>query len=504
MSMIASPSEEHKPRTEWPAHALKPETRQRIGVAALAKTTPITALADDHEVSRKFVYQQRDRAEAALDRAFCPPLTRPEVLFYIPVTKAWLSQVVLVLLLCCHSSYRGVQEFFRCLFDRNISLGKIHNIVSETVPKARAINDAEMPLFEDILDIAVDEIFQQNRPVLAGIDLFSSYCFMLEDVCHRDAPTWEKALKTCRDGGLSPEQAITDAGKGLCAALPAVWPDILHGDDHFHRFWDFGKLVHRLEETAFKALAKLEKVEKKVLRASWKREGQRYSKRLAVARKEARETQDLSEDMAILYGWLRCDILARNGPSSIEREEMLDFVVEEMRAREGQHGSIKTLRTTLENQKNALLMFARRKDMKLYEAAQRFGVSVEEARVFFELMKRPESDRLTLLIEVRLRQILGDGKFEEARAEMEEIERRCVRASSLVENLNSRLRNYFFLRKRAGKEFCELLRFYLNHSRFTRSRRSERKGKSPAEVLSGEEQRHWLEQLGYTLFKPSP
>ena len=196
--------------------------------------------------------------------------------------------------------------------------------------------------------------------------------------------------------------------------------------------------------------------------------------------------------------------MAGNGPGSIERAEMLDFVIEEMRARESEFEGIKTMRTTLGNQKDALLMFARRKDVKLYEAAQQHDWSLEETRAFLELTQRSDEGRLTPMIETQLRRTLGNEKFEEARAKMKEIEYRCVRASSLIENLNSRLRNYFFLRKRAGKDFCESLRFYLNHSRFTRSRRSERQGKSPAEVLSGQKQRHWLEQLGYTLFKPLP
>jgi hypothetical protein len=38
-----------------------------------------------------------------------------------------------------------------------------------------------------------------------------------------------------------------------------------------------------------------------------------------------------------------------------------------------------------------------------------------------------------------------------------------VRASSLVENLNSRLRTYFSLRRHLGPDYLELLRFYLNH-----------------------------------------
>jgi len=74
------------------------------------------------------------------------------------------------------------------------------------------------------------------------------------------------------------------------------------------------------------------------------------------------------------------------------------------------------------------------------------------------------------------------------------------RASSLVENLNSRLRGYFFLRREIGHGYLDLLRFYLNHRRFPRSDRPERVGKSPAELLTGQTHPPWLELLGYTRF----
>lgn len=73
------------------ARLLPPPQRQHLALHALAGTRPIAQLAHEHDVSRKFVYQQAAKAEQALDRA----LTAPEpdvdrVLFHLPVTKAWL------------------------------------------------------------------------------------------------------------------------------------------------------------------------------------------------------------------------------------------------------------------------------------------------------------------------------------------------------------------------------------------------------------------------------
>ena len=78
---------------------------------------------------------------------------------------------------------------------------------------------------------------------------------------------------------------------------------------------------------------------------------------------------------------------------------------------------------------------------------------------------------------------------------------RVVRASSVAENLNSRLRGYFFLRRELGAGYLSLLQFFLNHRRFQRSGHAERVGKSPSELLTGASHPHWLELLGYQRFQ---
>jgi len=71
-----------------------------------------------------------------------------------------------------------------------------------------------------------------------------------------------------------------------------------------------------------------------------------------------------------------------------------------------------------------------------------------------------------------------------------------------VENLNSRLRNYFTLRRHLGDSYLSLLQFFLNHRRFMRSQRAERKGKSPRELMTGQALIHWLTLLGLGSLQP--
>ena len=73
-----------------------------------------------------------------------------------------------------------------------------------------------------------------------------------------------------------------------------------------------------------------------------------------------------------------------------------------------------------------------------------------------------------------------------------------VRASSLVEHLDSPLRSDFCLRRQLRNDDLTLLQFFLNHRWYLRSDDPSRVGRSPAELLTGQPHAHWLELPGYT------
>src|SRR4051812_25553068 len=120
----------------WPAQRLRPVQRQNLAVQVLAGTHPVAELARQHQVSRKFLYQQAHTATRALTQAFDPAPSADDVLFYLPVTQSWLRQLVLALVLICHSPYRAVVELLRDVFDWKLSLGTVHNIVHSAVEPA--------------------------------------------------------------------------------------------------------------------------------------------------------------------------------------------------------------------------------------------------------------------------------------------------------------------------------------------------------------------------------
>jgi hypothetical protein len=169
------------------AAACRNPQRQELAIQALAGGTSIAQLAERHDVSRKFIYCQSAKAREALDAAFAGPADDTDVLFCLPVTKELLRKIVLGLLLICHSSFRGVQEFMRDLLDCDVSIGTVHNIVMAAVAKAKRVNAAEQ--LAEVRVGAHDEIFQARRPVLVGADVASTYCYLLSLENSRDGDT---------------------------------------------------------------------------------------------------------------------------------------------------------------------------------------------------------------------------------------------------------------------------------------------------------------------------
>jgi len=336
-----------------PAKAMTPPQRRKLALGALAGSETVSRLAGQHEVSRKFVYQQAAKAEEALDAAFSPVDCDDEkVLFHLPVTKAWLRQLILGLTLICHSSLRGVVERF---------------------------------------------------------------------------------------------------------------------GDVFHILQTVQSLVTFLENRAYGAIGVTAALQRKKTRLEWRgRRTQAVAVKLGRANREEARAVALAADVATLLKPL-CP--HRIGPV--------------VRA--------------LANQRDDLLAFASPLDRDLAVLAAEFQVPLEMARALLNVELLEPDDPSRWSREAALRSQLGSRHLS-LRVAAAEVARQTVRASSLVENLNSRLRNYFFLRRHLGPDYLALLQFFLNHRRFVRSQRPERVGKSPAQLLGSSPHPHWLEMLGYVRF----
>ena len=485
------------------AKLMVPPQRRQLALDTLAGTQTVSRLARGRCVSRNFVYRQAAKAEEALDEVFAAngggAPGEERVLFYLPVTKSWLRQVTLGLTLTCHSSFRGVVEFFDDVFDYPISVSTVHNILQQAVEQARSYN-----LGQDLSGVRIgahDEIFQSGRPVLVGADVASTYCYLLSLEEHRDGDTWGVRMLELEDQGFHPEATIADAGKGLRAGQALAMPTIPCRGDVFHALQDAQSLLRFLENRAYAAIGVILGLERK--KAQLRRRNQRTqgaALKLGRAQREEAKSVAVASDVATLVRWLREDVLALAGPDHTTRRELFDFIVAELRCRESlcPHRIGPVVRA-LTNQRDDLLAFAAQLDQDLAALAAQFQLPVVTLREVFNNETLDLEHPARWPREAALREQLGN-RFFPVSVAVAELAEQTVRASSVIENLNSRLRSYFFLRRHLGPDYLTLLQFFLNHRRFLRSERPERVGKSPAELLTGKAHPHWLEMLGYRRF----
>jgi len=111
-------------------------------------------------------------------------------------------------------------------------------------------------------------------------------------------------------------------------------------------------------------------------------------------------------------------------------------------------------------------------DQELADIAQTYAIAEPLVREACLLHRLPSTSPAYWQGWNRLRATMG-GKFHALFDAVSRAMAQTPRSSSLVENLNSRLRTDFTLRRHLGGSYLDLLRFFLNHRRFVRSRRAE-------------------------------
>jgi hypothetical protein len=487
-------------RATSPAAKLPGRVRQELAIQALAGSRPITGLADELGVSRKFVYAQTERASTALTQVFAPVANDGQpVLFELSVTHEVVEQIVVALVLMCRASYRGVVEFMRDVLGCPMSLGTVHQVLQEVARRAGTVNDS---VGLSAVKVGLhDEIFQGPRPVLAGVDAQSTYCYLLASEAHRDADTWGVHLLDARLRGLDPEYTIADAGQGLRAGQSLAFEGTPCHGDVFHVQHQFESLANTLTSMADGDRSRRRKLQAGLAPSQLFDPAAERVIELDLAQQDGAQSSALARDVRTLSQWLGRDVLSLAGPDAATRRELFDFIVEELRRRESADlRRIRPLRVALQHQQDDLLAGAQVLDDKLGAIAAAHDVDGYLVRQACLLHRKPSSSTAYWSRWNRLRSKLTN-KFHQVFDAVVQALATTPRCSSLVENLNSRLRTYFTLRRHLGGTYLALLQFFLNHRRFMRSRVG-RAGKSPRELMTGQPHPHWFTLLG--IGQPAP
>jgi hypothetical protein len=472
-------------------------TKCAIALQAISQKQTTTELSKRYNCSRTTVYQQKNRALEAANKAF--EEKSENVLFYIPVTNAFIHMVIIALFLICGSSYRGIMFFLEAVLDYTISLGSVFNVIDAAADKAKSINESYD--LSAIQTSAADELYHRNKPILSVVDIDSRFCALLAKATDRDQDTWGIHLLDLQERGYAPLTSILDGAKGLIKGHEIALPDTILRHDQFHFISDLKDCGRFLKNQVASSTTTALKLFNQKEKARNEQKKQELSDSLLESLAALDNLEETHETFKLLAQWLQHDVLQLAGHNPQDRTMLYDFIVSEMTALAEKHPHrINDIVTSLNHQRDALLGVSQALNDAFTELAKKFHVSIETlwavcytARYGMDSCKYNERS-------YELESLVGE-QYDEIEDEVLLILEKTHRCSSMVENLNSRVRPYLDERKSVSQKILNLIQFYLNHKPFMRSQHERLVDKTPAQALTGKQHKPWLQMLGFESFK---
>ena len=120
-----------------------------------------------------------------------------------------------------------------------------------------------------------------------------------------------------------------------------------------------------------------------------------------------------------------------------------------------------------------------------HKEAERLGISMEAFIIRYHQAVAQDLDKQCEM-EEKLEQLVGLSKRAEFEQAYQDALASTHSASSMVENLNGRIRKYIYLKRVLGSEFLITLKVFFNTRKTKRSRIKEFVGTSPAERMTGQ------------------
>lgn len=158
----------------------------------------ITALSVEFGLSRPTVYEAAATAEAVLAQHFTESERN---VVRLAVDEQQLHRAVIALRVVAPNSIRAIEELLALLYPgHRVSYGKLPSWLVEAEQQAERFNAAA-----DLSALragALDELYSQGDPVLAGVDLDSGYLFSLAVRDSRSGQDWAEVLNQAKAQGL--------------------------------------------------------------------------------------------------------------------------------------------------------------------------------------------------------------------------------------------------------------------------------------------------------------
>lgn len=491
--------------------ALTAAQKVAVSAEALARQGSygeVTRLARAFGVSRPTVYAASTEAGAALARYFDEGATKAAAV-QVTVDESHLRRSVVALRTVGPLSLRHIQDLLPILFPGvKPSFGTIQAISAEAERRATVFNE-EADL-SGISAGALDELYSQGDPVLAGIGLDVGYLFALSHRETRSGADWAEVLRAGKERGLSLDVVVKDAALGIASGVRDVFPEAEQRDDCFHAHYEMGKVARTLERRAYNAIAREQEAEEAVRKVRRTGRGNRAQAlgKLRSARQKCegaiaahdrfegavQQAQEAMEFVDLDSGRLR---------TPEDMKVALEDAADQMQINANQKA--RKIGTYIRNRAPGLVLYVTALATQFHALFPRYGQdAVQLACVIWRLIRdlqnhrwpwdRSKDERHLIAAFAYLRNLLGTESGDTLLAQVEAIMQRRHRASSAIEGFNAALRPYLYVHRGVSSGFLELFRAYFN----LRTRRWGRfKNTSAHGLLTGEDTTDWLALLGY-------
>jgi hypothetical protein len=478
---------------------LDPQTRIHIVMLAWLHQGlygKMTEIANAYRISRTFLYQLLVMATLQLETLF----SDEKLLFQ--KDHRHLESLLLLLRLEGNCSLLSIASILKALEYHPNSVGYLsqffHN-AGQTLPSTLVIPSKKLVFYLS------DEIFALHTPILVTIDARSTTILNIELASDRSADTWRAHFEALADHQFFSLGMASDRGLGLVAGYQAACDMALWVADYFHEFRDLFEVLHQLERQAYAAIGKEDDAAHKFARAKSEANLAKRLHQYDTAHHTCEQAMALYDQLAMLLHLLRealqlCSPHGRLRTVENVRSELtlLFDMIAELDCAAITH-TLKPLRTALDDIvvpfAQAEAIHAELRAVVPHDALDFLVLAWHHDHLVYQSGSKPkryhqkERDFWLACAEG----LLGN-EFDSLKALVFDKLDTIVRASSLVEMVNSLIRPYLNSCKgQITQETLNLLMFYHNHRRY---KSGKRQGKAPIELLTGEPlEASWWELL---------
>jgi len=483
-------------------------------VANQATHGAISQLSEQYNISRPTVYQTQKAIQQLLTEHYSKSEAE-HLATEVVVDEKQLQRSIIALRVVAPNSIRAIENLLPIIYPGiKLSYGSIQSILSEAEDKAKKFNTQAN--LSNIKHSALDEMYSQGDPVLAGIDLDFGYLHSLELCQGRTAADWSEVLNQAKSQGLNMEVVVKDAAVGIEAGVTKVFPEAQQRDDCFHVLYDTNKIRRKLRGSAYNAIEYEYTQEKKLGKISTKEKQQRKEQRNRLVKAKIEANKRIEQyDLFVEAHKFIFESMEYVHPETEERYNAED--IEEMMNKAAcllgtiEHAMCKKLAIYIKNRASGIAMAAQALSQKFNALTSHYdSADIDCACLITRLAKQLKKSHSLLFYNRQYQFLLAlyahltKKMGKKANILVDAVSQLLVnryRASSAIEGFNAALRPYLYVHKGVTQSFLELFRAYYN----LRTRRWGRHKKTSAhECLTGNRVEDWLTLLGYPASQSAP